>query len=70
MNNKKITIVLYSGLCICVFNDILSIRQTRMDPQVVGIVGARQAKRKAPARSDHVFEPLLVHGVDVDVGTP
>ena len=37
-----------------------------LNPEVVGVVGARQAEGKAAARADRVLEPLLVHGVDVE----
>ena len=41
-------------------------RVEKLNPQVVRIVRARQAERKAAARSDGVLQPLLVHGVDVE----
>ena len=37
-----------------------------LDPEVVGVVGARQAEGEAAAGADHVLEPLLVHRVDVE----
>ena len=37
-----------------------------LNPEVIGVVGARQAEGEAAARSDHVAQPLLVHGVDVE----
>ena len=37
-----------------------------LNPEVVGVVGARQAEGEAAARADGVLQPLLVHGVDVE----
>ena len=37
-----------------------------MNPEIIGIVGARQPKRKPPIRADLIFQPLLIHGVDVE----
>ena len=37
-----------------------------LNPEVIGVVGARQAEGEAATRSDHVFQPFLVHGVDVE----
>ena len=37
-----------------------------LNPEVIGVVGARQAEGEAAARSDHVLQPLLVHSVDVE----
>lgn len=37
-----------------------------LNPEVIGVVGARQAQGKAAARSDRVSQPLPVHGVDVE----
>ena len=37
-----------------------------LNPEVIGVVGARQAEGEAATRPDHVFQPLLVHGVDVE----
>src|SRR6266581_615548 len=37
-----------------------------LDPEVVGVVGARQSKGEAAARADGVLQPVLVHGVDVE----
>ena len=41
-------------------------RIEELNPEVIGVVGARQAEGEAASRSDHVFQPLLVHGVDVE----
>ena len=41
-------------------------RVEELNPEVVGVVGARQAEGEAAARADHVLEPLLVHRVDVE----
>ena len=38
----------------------------KLNPEVIGVVGARQAEGEAAARADGVFQPLLVHGVDVE----
>ena len=35
-------------------------------PEIVSVVGARQAERKAAARSNGVLDPFLVDGVDVE----
>ena len=37
----------------------------KLYPQVVGIVGARQAKGEAAACAHHVFEALFIYGIDV-----
>ena len=37
-----------------------------LNPEVIGVVGARQAEGEAAAGADHVLQPLLVHGVDVE----
>ena len=38
----------------------------KLNPQIIRVVGARQAERKAAARADGIFQPLLVHGIDVE----
>ena len=38
----------------------------QLNPEVIGVVGARQAEGEAASRSDHVFQSFLVHGVDVE----
>ena len=37
-----------------------------LNPEIVGVVGARQAKGVAAACADGVLQPFLVHGVDVE----
>jgi hypothetical protein len=37
-----------------------------LNPEVVGVVGAREAEGEASAGADHVLQPFLVHGVDVE----
>jgi hypothetical protein len=41
-------------------------RVEELNPQVVGVVGARQAEGEAAAGADHVLEPFLVHRIDVE----
>jgi hypothetical protein len=41
-------------------------RVEELNPQVVGLVGARQAEGEAAAGAHHVLEPLLVDRVDVE----
>src|SRR3546814_11667440 len=38
----------------------------QLDPQVVGVVAARQAEREAAALAHHDLEPFLVQLVDVE----
>ncbi len=41
-------------------------RVEELNPQVVGVVGARQAEGEAAAGADHILEPFLVHRIDVE----
>jgi hypothetical protein len=38
----------------------------KLNPEVIPVIGARQTKRKAAARADGIFQPLLVHSIDVE----
>ena len=41
-------------------------RVEKLNPQVVGVVGARQAEGEAATGADHVLESFLVHRIDVE----
>ena len=38
----------------------------KLNPEVIGVVGARQAKRKPAICANLIFQPLFIHGVDVE----
>lgn len=41
-------------------------RVEELNPQIVGVVGARQAEGEAATGANHVFQPFLVHRIDVE----
>lgn len=38
----------------------------KLNPEIIGVVGARQAKGEAASRPDGIFQPIFVHGVHVE----
>ena len=37
-----------------------------MNPEVVGVIGSRQTEGKATARTNRIFQPLLVNSINIE----